>query len=321
MSRIVDAEKKRALCARLARIEGQVRGLQKLIDSASISAAKAFEAGALETENLKTIKVDVKMVDGMKKATYLYSSMDPQLYESLGTKSHIGNWSKPTSMVATARLAVMTEQQKAEIRGLMVTNPESFNKKQAEADLTFPIYSGYGHLFLYDKNLDPIFYAEVPDQLPVGLTELPFISMTSGYLGDLTREAAISIEKVRSDALARVTKFSSECLTTGKGVSKNPDGLEIEYDAYFIDKDLLPESIRGFTRYLTGGQSPTSSEDETLARIALYSWRLDEETKRGQQSASIYEEKAGIRVPYSGKVSMELYNDAGDMIGFCLFAN
>jgi DNA-binding FrmR family transcriptional regulator len=32
MSRIVDAEKKRALCARLARIEGQVRGLQKLID-------------------------------------------------------------------------------------------------------------------------------------------------------------------------------------------------------------------------------------------------------------------------------------------------
>jgi DNA-binding FrmR family transcriptional regulator len=33
MSRIIDAEKKRALCARLARIEGQVRGLQKLIDS------------------------------------------------------------------------------------------------------------------------------------------------------------------------------------------------------------------------------------------------------------------------------------------------
>jgi DNA-binding FrmR family transcriptional regulator len=32
MSRIVDAEKKRALCARLARIEGQIRGLQKLID-------------------------------------------------------------------------------------------------------------------------------------------------------------------------------------------------------------------------------------------------------------------------------------------------
>jgi len=33
MSRIVDAAKKKALCARLARIEGQVRGLQKLIDS------------------------------------------------------------------------------------------------------------------------------------------------------------------------------------------------------------------------------------------------------------------------------------------------
>jgi DNA-binding FrmR family transcriptional regulator len=32
MSRIVDADKKRALCARLARIEGQIRGLQKLID-------------------------------------------------------------------------------------------------------------------------------------------------------------------------------------------------------------------------------------------------------------------------------------------------
>ena len=33
MSRIADPEKKRALCARLARIEGQLRGLQKLIDS------------------------------------------------------------------------------------------------------------------------------------------------------------------------------------------------------------------------------------------------------------------------------------------------
>lgn len=33
MSRIVDAEKKKALRARLARIEGQLRGLQKLIDS------------------------------------------------------------------------------------------------------------------------------------------------------------------------------------------------------------------------------------------------------------------------------------------------
>ena len=33
MSRIVNAEKKKNLCARLARIEGQVRGLQKLIEA------------------------------------------------------------------------------------------------------------------------------------------------------------------------------------------------------------------------------------------------------------------------------------------------
>jgi CsoR family transcriptional regulator, copper-sensing transcriptional repressor len=33
MSRIVDPDRKKALCARLARIEGQLRGLQKLIDS------------------------------------------------------------------------------------------------------------------------------------------------------------------------------------------------------------------------------------------------------------------------------------------------
>ncbi len=33
MSRLADPEKKKALCARLARIEGQLRGLQKLIDS------------------------------------------------------------------------------------------------------------------------------------------------------------------------------------------------------------------------------------------------------------------------------------------------
>ncbi|MFM7000101.1 MAG: metal-sensitive transcriptional regulator [Limnohabitans sp.] len=32
MSRIVDHEKKKALCARLARIEGQLRGLQRLIE-------------------------------------------------------------------------------------------------------------------------------------------------------------------------------------------------------------------------------------------------------------------------------------------------
>ena len=33
MSRLVDPIRKKALCARLARIEGQLRGLQKLIDS------------------------------------------------------------------------------------------------------------------------------------------------------------------------------------------------------------------------------------------------------------------------------------------------
>jgi DNA-binding FrmR family transcriptional regulator len=33
MSRIADPEKKKALCARLARIEGQLRGLQKLIET------------------------------------------------------------------------------------------------------------------------------------------------------------------------------------------------------------------------------------------------------------------------------------------------
>jgi DNA-binding FrmR family transcriptional regulator len=33
MSRLVDPDKKKALCARLARIEGQLRGLQRLIDS------------------------------------------------------------------------------------------------------------------------------------------------------------------------------------------------------------------------------------------------------------------------------------------------
>ena len=33
MSRLADPEKKKALCARLARIEGQLRGLHKLIES------------------------------------------------------------------------------------------------------------------------------------------------------------------------------------------------------------------------------------------------------------------------------------------------
>ena len=33
MTQLVDPEKKKALCARLARIEGQLRGLQKLIDA------------------------------------------------------------------------------------------------------------------------------------------------------------------------------------------------------------------------------------------------------------------------------------------------
>lgn len=32
MSRLVNIDKKKALCARLARVEGQLRGLQKLID-------------------------------------------------------------------------------------------------------------------------------------------------------------------------------------------------------------------------------------------------------------------------------------------------
>lgn len=32
MSTLRDAEKKRALCARLARVEGQLRGIQKLIE-------------------------------------------------------------------------------------------------------------------------------------------------------------------------------------------------------------------------------------------------------------------------------------------------
>ena len=32
MSQILDREKKKLLCARLSRIEGQVRGLQRLID-------------------------------------------------------------------------------------------------------------------------------------------------------------------------------------------------------------------------------------------------------------------------------------------------
>jgi len=33
MNRLADPEKKKALCARLARIEGQLRGLQKLIET------------------------------------------------------------------------------------------------------------------------------------------------------------------------------------------------------------------------------------------------------------------------------------------------
>ncbi len=33
MSRLADTDKKKALCARLARVEGQLRGVQRLIDS------------------------------------------------------------------------------------------------------------------------------------------------------------------------------------------------------------------------------------------------------------------------------------------------
>ena len=32
MSKLVDIDKKKALCARLARVEGQLRGVQRLID-------------------------------------------------------------------------------------------------------------------------------------------------------------------------------------------------------------------------------------------------------------------------------------------------
>lgn len=33
MTRLVDSQRKKALCARLARVEGQVRGVQKLIEA------------------------------------------------------------------------------------------------------------------------------------------------------------------------------------------------------------------------------------------------------------------------------------------------
>ncbi len=43
MSRLADPEKKKALCARLARIEGQLRGLQKLIEQGDQSADQVAE--------------------------------------------------------------------------------------------------------------------------------------------------------------------------------------------------------------------------------------------------------------------------------------
>ena len=51
MSRIVDADKKRALCARLARIEGQLRGLQKLIDGDADCEKIAQQMAAARKEN------------------------------------------------------------------------------------------------------------------------------------------------------------------------------------------------------------------------------------------------------------------------------
>ena len=53
MSRIVDADKKRALCARLARIEGQLRGLQKLIDGDADCEKIAQQMAAARLEGLE----------------------------------------------------------------------------------------------------------------------------------------------------------------------------------------------------------------------------------------------------------------------------
>ena len=48
MSRLVDPIRKKALCARLARIEGQLRGLQKLIDEALTAAPDALLTDAVD---------------------------------------------------------------------------------------------------------------------------------------------------------------------------------------------------------------------------------------------------------------------------------
>jgi CsoR family transcriptional regulator, copper-sensing transcriptional repressor len=46
MSKLTDASKKKALCARLARVEGQLRGVQRLIDSEADCEAIAQQLAA-----------------------------------------------------------------------------------------------------------------------------------------------------------------------------------------------------------------------------------------------------------------------------------
>ena len=76
MSRIADPEKKKALCARLARIEGQIRGLQKLIDSDAdcekvaqqMAASRKALDKALQTERGT---VPERNVDGEQSAEHV----------------------------------------------------------------------------------------------------------------------------------------------------------------------------------------------------------------------------------------------------------
>jgi CsoR family transcriptional regulator, copper-sensing transcriptional repressor len=46
MSKLTDASKKKALCARLARVEGQLRGVQRLIDTEADCEAIAQQLAA-----------------------------------------------------------------------------------------------------------------------------------------------------------------------------------------------------------------------------------------------------------------------------------
>jgi len=46
MSKLTDASKKKALCARLARVEGQLRGVQRLIDEEADCEAIAQQLAA-----------------------------------------------------------------------------------------------------------------------------------------------------------------------------------------------------------------------------------------------------------------------------------